>query len=945
MRRIFLSVLMLGVISCGGGGGTASPPPASPPPAVNESPTADAGPDLDMQVSPTGSELDASQSSDPEGSSLDFTWTIVEQPDQADATIEDPNAAKTKLISDVPGAYLIELLVDDGNGGQSVDVIELTLSNDAPIVVVDDVAENLAIGEVVVLNATGSTDENGHALTYTWHVTSAPSNSVLASSFEASVLDLSFDVEGDFELRVDVSDGFDTTSELVRFSVAEFGKTPIKNRVTYVEVDATGSVIATSDENQLSILDADANEMFAFNLSQTIIHLAVSPNGEWVAAAHLDALTVIRVSDGTVFGPWPITRESPGDLVVDNNGASHIIPVRDQWVYGYSIDPETGVDVSASGLSIRAGTIMRMHPNGVKIYGADRGSFPSDIERYDVVDGAMNGAYDSPYHGDFPFSGNLWISESGDFIIAASGVVLRTSNDRSTDMTFVRQLDLKGTIMDASFNEARNEIYLVELRGGVSQLNIYSASSGKYINTVELPEIVPGSGNPSSPISVFTEPDGQMVRLIVSDHLTNPNNFALLKRSFPARELLDYPPTTLVPNNLAGIVGVDVSIDASGSYDSEGDTITYAWALEDEPELSSLVLPVLDGPTIGFQPLVAGDYVFTLVTSDGSTATAPETITVHVVEAGENPQLRLLGKPTDIVYNKVRNQIIYTVSDKEELRIRNLDDFSEQILNLSQIGEQLDISPNGDYVAVSHSGSASLIDLTGEQPAVIDEQFVAADWGDIVIDDRAIAYMLPRRDQWVDLYAIDFKNDRVVSRYGSYAGGQLRMHPNGGKFYSADRGVSPSDIEKWTVSDIENIFRRDSVYHGHYGMGGNIWINEAGTRLVVAGGHVLRASDDPALDMRFVEAFGAMPSVVWADHSSEAKRWVAIAASAISLVSDTTYNVVGSVDVDPLFFDPSNGSPELYKVFYSDDGENIVTVSYVPDMTQDNYAVQISNAP
>jgi hypothetical protein len=114
----------------------------------------------------------------------------------------------------------------------------------------------------------------------------------------------------------------------------------------------------------------------------------------------------------------------PGDLIVDNDGNAHFIPRIDQWENLHSVDPVTGVETVASG-TVRAGTRLQIHPNGMKAYGANRGLSPSDLERYDIVNGVANITYDTSYHGDFPFCGDLWIADSGTEILSACGVIVR----------------------------------------------------------------------------------------------------------------------------------------------------------------------------------------------------------------------------------------------------------------------------------------------------------------------------------------------------------------------------------------------------------------------------------------------------------------------------------------------------------------------------------------
>ena len=77
-------------------------------------------------------------------------------------------------------------------------------------------------------------------------------------------------------------------------------------------------------------------------------------------------------------------------------------------------------------------------------------------------------------------------------------------------------------------------------------------------------------------------------------------------------------------------VAVDdlVTLDGSGSYDPNGNSITYAWTLTSKPggSTASLTGSTTVSPT--FTADLAGAYVASLVVSDGSLSSTPSTVTV-----------------------------------------------------------------------------------------------------------------------------------------------------------------------------------------------------------------------------------------------------------------------------------------------------------------------------
>ena len=64
-------------------------------------------------------ELDGSESSDADKDKLNFSWTLKSKPDGSKADLSSTDQDKTSLTPDEAGLYVVELEVDDGNGGKA----------------------------------------------------------------------------------------------------------------------------------------------------------------------------------------------------------------------------------------------------------------------------------------------------------------------------------------------------------------------------------------------------------------------------------------------------------------------------------------------------------------------------------------------------------------------------------------------------------------------------------------------------------------------------------------------------------------------------------------------------------------------------------------------------------------------------------------------------------
>jgi len=141
---------------------------------------------------------------------------------------------------------------------------------------------------------------------------------------------------------------------------------------------------------------------------------------------------------------------TPGSGTMPNGGG---------WSEIRCIELATGTESPSTGLSVNPGTVMRLHPSGDYIYGANNGVSPSDAEKYDIRPGVAAYLYDSPYHGDFAFSGNLWLNEAGTKMFTRSSNVFRLSDVPANDMIYDGQLPNAGPIqaLAHSGNAGRQE--------------------------------------------------------------------------------------------------------------------------------------------------------------------------------------------------------------------------------------------------------------------------------------------------------------------------------------------------------------------------------------------------------------------------------------------------------------------------------------------------------
>jgi hypothetical protein len=144
-------------------------------PCKNAPPVADAGPDQTVSVGQLV-QLGGSGSTDADGDSLTYTWTLVSKPADSTAELDEPTSAQPTFVVDEPGSYEVQLVVHDGVEDGEPDTVVISTQNSAPAA---DPGEDqgVFVGQPVQLDGSGSTDADGDELDFQWSFTSVPPGS------------------------------------------------------------------------------------------------------------------------------------------------------------------------------------------------------------------------------------------------------------------------------------------------------------------------------------------------------------------------------------------------------------------------------------------------------------------------------------------------------------------------------------------------------------------------------------------------------------------------------------------------------------------------------------------------------------------------------------------------------------------------------------------------
>jgi|GEM_PF-3786760 len=181
----------------------------------NSAPVADAGAAQTVSLGDSVN-ADGTGSSDADGDSLTYLWTMHVTPAASSLTTFDLSARFSSTPSftpDAAGVYRLKLLVSDGVA-QSKAFVNITVvgSNTAPVADAGG-SQTVTTGNTVTLNGSGSSDADGDSLTYSWTFVLVPAASSLTTSdisgANSAIATFVPDVDGTYRPKLLVQDGTD----------------------------------------------------------------------------------------------------------------------------------------------------------------------------------------------------------------------------------------------------------------------------------------------------------------------------------------------------------------------------------------------------------------------------------------------------------------------------------------------------------------------------------------------------------------------------------------------------------------------------------------------------------------------------------------------------------------------------------------------------------------
>lgn len=595
-------------------------------------------------------------------------------------------------------------------------------------------------------------------------------------------------------------------------------------------------MVSASPQPALYAYDPATGAEQSVALDKAPAAVSLSPDGREAAVAHDAMLTHVdltRLGDPLVS---PKTTRAVaanlGDIVLAGNGYAYGFPRSDSNAYSIrSVHIASGTESATSGYGIYPGTRARLHPSGTRMYGADNGVSPADIERYDIASGPAVYEYDSPYHGDHPMCGNLWMRQDGTQIYTACGSVFRAASARTSDMLYAGSLPLRQEqyarwrVRSLSQNETTSEVALLEE-------NDYDCQY--------------------KPSACFTG-----VTFYDSDYLTLIERYRLAPVTVAAQDYVQR--------------GLFVFHGAEGGK-------------------RYVISRLVSMPDPAYEYYVSLVDFTPAAPAPGAPSAPPVPVVNASSEAGipEAPLTALRALPHDVVdaeYSPMLEAVVaVSTFPRNALQVIDVATGLTKSFALTRVPTSVSVGPDGLHAAVGHDGAITLVDLAQDPASAAPVTWPAtAPVLDVVLAGNGYAHGFPSRDQWSSIHSVALATgvETRTTRY-IYAGTLARLHPSGTKMYGAGIG---SRLERY---DIDSGPAQLGPYKSEsYSACGNLWFSENGATIYTACGNTFKASDVPEQDRSYAGAAtlsqGSQSydrySIVWASQSAETQELALIEAS------------------------------------------------------------------
>jgi len=559
----------------------------------NYPPVANAGADQTAHLTDTV-QLDGTHSTDRDGDPLTYSWSIVSQPTGSAAVLINPNTAQPTFTIDLPGSYVVRLIVNDGKTDSSPSGVTITTVNSPPVAN-GGLDQTVFQTATVQLDGSKSSDVDGDPLTYHWDLTSFPPGST-ASLSDPTAVKPTFvaDLKGVYVARLVVNDGH-ADSAPASVTINSENSPPVANAGPDQTIQAGRTVSLDGSKS----IDVDGDPLtFRWSVSDR-------PAG---STALLSDPTAVRptffgdevgtyifqliVNDGFVdSAPVTVSVTTENTPPVANAGPNQTVSVNNTVV----LDGSKSSDVDGNPITYRW-ALLTFPPNST--------AHLSDLT-------IVNPSFIADVKGTYV--AELIVNDG--FVDSAPATVMISSNSPPVANAGLAQTVLAGTSVTLNGSGS------TDVDG--DPLTFRWAITSKPANSTA----TLSDSTAVTPTFLADQLGTYVVQLIVNDGIADSAASTVTITTDDSAPVANAGLAQSVP------LGAFVTLDGSGSSDADAQPLTYQWALLSFPtgSLAGLSNPASLNPT--FTADVAGNYVVQLIVNDGVLNSAPSTVTISTINS------------------------------------------------------------------------------------------------------------------------------------------------------------------------------------------------------------------------------------------------------------------------------------------------------------------------
>ncbi len=578
---------------------------------LNSPPVADAGADQSGRVGETVT-LDGGNSSDVDGDTLSYDWSLTTRPIDSTAILTNPTTPQAKLTIDKPGTYVAQLVVNDGLANSAPDTATMTTLNSKPVAEAG-AHQTALVGTTITLDGSASTDVDGNTLTYQWSFTAKPAGSTATITAPTAVVTtFTLDKPGTYVVQLVVHDGS-------------------------VDSDPDTTTVTTTNSKPVAYAGADQSAPVG-----TLIKL----EGTGSSDVDGDALTYTWALTGKPLGSTATLsdpNEAKPTFTIDKPGTyiAQLI-VNDGKV---DSDPDTMTVNTANSQPVANAGPDQQGTLGALITLDGTGSSDVDDDLLTYQWALLNQPVGSTATVQNPTSAGptFTLDKLGTYV--AQLIVNDGTLDSEPDTVTVTTLNTK-PVADAGQDQTIIIDATVQLDGSGSTDADDDALTYQWALTTK-----PENSTATIPTPTAQKPSFMpdvvglyVVQLIVTDGVadSDPDTASITVNVAP--------PPNRVPTANAGpdqtvTVGATVQLTGSGSSDPDNDPLTYQWTFALTPANSTAQLTGATSATPSFVADVTGAFTVQLMVNDGKVDSPADTVTVTVTECTPNATLSCYSGP------------------------------------------------------------------------------------------------------------------------------------------------------------------------------------------------------------------------------------------------------------------------------------------------------------